>query len=87
MELWHDVCGCGWERGEEEIAQHRGVVGGGTCCVYKDLVRAWVDTRAGVVGGKVVAAGAGVGYCGIIWGKEGVWGGDTGRGRQTIFST
>ena len=33
-----------------------------------------------------MAAGAGVGYCGILWGKEGVWGQATGRGRQTIFS-
>ena len=39
------------------------------------------------LGGEVVAAGAGVGYCGILWEKEGVWGGDTGRGRLTIFSS
>ena len=85
MELWHDVGGCGWEGGEEEIAQHGGAVGGGTCCSYKDLVRAWVDIRAGGIGGEVVAAGAGVGYFGILWGKEGVWGGDTDRGRRTRF--
>ena len=85
MELWHDMRGCGWERGEEEIAQHGGAVGGGTCCSYKDLVRAWVDICAGGVGGEVVAAGASVGYCGILWGKEGVWGRYTGRVQQTRF--
>ena len=50
-------------------------------------MRAWVDIHAEGVGGEVVAAGAGVGYCGILWEKEGVWGGDTGRGRLTIFSS
>ena len=29
MELWHDVCSCGWEVGEEDIAQRGGAVGGG----------------------------------------------------------
>ena len=60
--------------------------GGSTCCAYKDLMRTWVDILAGGIWGKVVASGAGVGYCGILWGEEGVWGGATGRGRQTIFS-
>ena len=60
--------------------------GGGTCYAYEDLVRAWVDIRAGGFGGKAVAAGVGVGYCGILWVKEEVWGGATGRGRQTVFS-
>ena len=86
MELWHDVCGFGWERGEEEIVPRGGAVGGGTYCAYKDLVRDWVDIRAGGIGGKVVAAGSDVGYCRILWGKEGVWGRATGRGRRTIFS-
>ena len=62
-------------------------MGGGTCCSYEDLVHAWVDIRAGGIGGEVVAAGAGVGYCGILWGKEGFCGGATGRGRRTIFSS
>ena len=66
MELWHDVCGCGWERVEEEISRRGGAVRGTTCCAYEDLVRAWVDICAGGIGGKVVAAGAGVGYCGIL---------------------
>ena len=61
--------------------------GWGTCCSYNDLVRAWVDICSGGIGGEVVAAGAGVGYCGILWGKEGFWGGATGRGRQTRFSS
>ena len=60
--------------------------GGGTFCAYKELVHTWVDIHAGGIGGKVVAAGADVGYCGILWVKEGVWGGATGRGRRTIFS-
>ena len=60
-------------------------MGGGTFCAYEDRVRAWVDIHAGGGGGKVLAAGVGVGYCVILWGKEGVWGGDTGRGRKTIF--
>ena len=46
-------------------------MGVGTYCSYKDLVRAWVDICAGAISGEVVAAGAGVGYCGIFWGKEG----------------
>ena len=60
--------------------------GGGSCCAYKYLMRARVDIRAGGIGGKVVAAGDGVGYCRILWGKEGVCGRATGRGRQTLFS-
>ena len=86
MELWHDVCGCGWERGEEEIARRRGAVGEGTYYSYKDLVRAWVDICAGRIEGEVVAAGACVGYCRVLWGKEGGWGRATGMGRRTIFS-
>ena len=66
MELWHDVCICGWERGEEEISQRVGAEEGATYCAYKDLVRAWVEICAGNIGGKVVAAGAGVSYCGIL---------------------
>ena len=58
---------------------------GGTCCSYEDLVRAWVDICAGVVWGEVVASGTGVRYCGILWGKEGVWDRDTCRGRKTRF--
>ena len=69
MELWHDVGGCGWEGGEEEIARHGGEVGGSTCCSYKDLMHAWVGIHAGGVGGEVLAAGAGVEYCGILWGN------------------
>ena len=87
MELWHDVCGCGWEGGEEEITQRRGAVEGASCCSYKDLVRAWVDICAGVIGGEVVDAGDSVGYCGILWGDEGVWGGSTGRGMINRFSS
>ena len=34
-------------------------------------MRTWVDICAGGIGGKVVASGAGVGYCGILWGKGG----------------
>ena len=60
-------------------------MGGATCCAYEALVLAWVDICAGVVGGKVLTAGTGVGYCRILGGKEGVWGGATGRGRRTIF--
>ena len=52
-----------------------------TCCYNEDLERAWVDIHSGGVGGEAVAADAGVGYCGILWGKEGVWGGATGMGR------
>ena len=86
MELWYNVCGCGWERREEETARRGGAVGGSTCCAYEDLVHTWVEIRAGGIGGKVVAAGVSVGYCGILWGKEGVWGGASSRGRRTIFS-
>ena len=50
-------------------------------------MHAWDEIRAGDVGGEVVAAGAGVGYCGILWGKEGVWGRATVRGRTTRFSS
>ena len=87
MELWHDMGGSCWEVGEEEIARSGGSVGRATCCYDKDLERAWVDIHAGGVEGEVVAAGASVGYCGIFWGKEGVWGGATGRGRRTRFSS
>ena len=66
-------------------AEERG--GGGPCCSYKDLVCAWVDICAGGVGGEVVAADTGVGYCGILWGKEGFWDRDTGRLRQTRFGS
>ena len=48
---------------------------------------AWVDICAGGVGGEVVAADTGVGYCGILWGKEGFWDRDTGRLRQTRFGS
>ena len=85
MELWHDVGGSSWEVGEEEIERHGGAVWRVTCCYNEDLERAWVDIRSGGVGGEAVAADAGVGYCGILWGKEGVWGGATGRGRRTRF--
>ena len=85
MELWHDVCSCGWERGEEEIARCGGAVGGGTYCSYEDMVHNWVAICAGGIGGEVVAVGSGVGYCRILWVKEGVWGGATGRGRRTRF--
>ena len=57
-----------------------------TFCAYKDLVCAWVGIRAGGIAAKVVASGAGVGYCGILWGKEGFLGGATGRERRTVFS-
>ena len=50
-------------------------------------MRAWVEICAEVVGGEVVAVGAGVVYCGILWGNEGFWGGDTGRERRTRFSS
>ena len=87
MELWHDLGGYSWEGGEKEILRCRGAVGRATYCSYKDLVRSWADICAEGVGGEVVAAGAGVGYCGILLGKEGVWGGATGRGRRTRFSS
>ena len=87
MELWHDVGGYGWEGGEEYIVQRGGAVGRSTYCFYEDLMRAWVDIRPGGVRGELVAAGAGVVYCGIFWGKEGVCCGATGRGRQTRFSS
>ena len=48
-------------------------------------MRAWVGILTGGIGSKVVTAGARVGYCGILWGKEEVWGGATGKGRRTIF--
>ena len=50
-------------------------------------MRAWVNIRAGGVWGEVVASGAGVGYFGILWGKEGVWEGLTGSRRRTGFSS
>ena len=87
IEMWHDLCGYGWDRGEEEIARRRGAVGEGTYYSYKDLVRAWVDICAGGVGGEVVAAGVGAGYYGILWRKEGFWEGITGRRRRTGFSS
>ena len=61
-------------------------MGEGTCYAYEDLLCSWVDIWAGGIGGKVVDAGAGVGYCKILWVKEGVWDRATGRGRRTIFS-
>ena len=67
MELWNDVEGSCWEGGYKEIARRRGAVDRATFCSDKDLERACVDIRAGGVGGEVVAAGAGVGYCGILW--------------------
>ena len=60
-------------------------MGRATCCTDKDMERAWVDIWEWGVGDEVVAAGAGVGYFRILWGKEEVWRGATGRGRQTIF--
>ena len=48
-------------------------------------MHAWVDIRSGDVGGEAVAAGAGVVYCVIIWVKEEVGVGATGRGRRTRF--
>ena len=60
-------------------------MGRAICFSDKDLERAWDDISAWDVRGEVVAAGAGVSYCGILWEKEGVWGGATGRGRKTIF--
>ena len=60
--------------------------GGGTCCAYEELMRVWVEICTGGIGGKVVAAGTGVGYYRILWRNEKVWGGATGRGRRTIFS-
>ena len=50
-------------------------------------MRALFNIFAGGVGGEVVAAGANVGYCGILCGKEGVCGWATGRGRQTRFNS
>ena len=52
MELWYDVCHCGWERGEEDIEQRGGAVGGSTFCAYEDLKRAWVGICAGGIGGN-----------------------------------
>ena len=86
MELWHDVGDCSWEVGEKDISRHGGVVGGGTCFSYEDLVRTWVDIRTRDVGGDYVVNGVGVGYFVILWGKEGVCGGAAGRGRRTRFS-
>ena len=56
-------------------------MGGGICCSYKDLLRAWADIHAGGIGGEVVASGAGVCYYRILWVKKGSWVGATGRGR------
>ena len=66
MELWHDVGNSCWEGGEEDIERRGGSVGRSTCCSDEDLERTWVDIHAGAVGGEVVTAGAGVGYCGIL---------------------
>ena len=87
MELWHDVGRSSWELVEEEIERHGGAVWRVTCCSNEDLERAWVDIHAGGVGGEVVAFDAGVGYCGILREKERVWGGATGIGRRTRFSS
>ena len=52
---------------EEEIARRRGAVGRATFCSDKYLERAWDDVCAWSFGSEVVAASAGVGYCGILW--------------------
>ena len=67
MEIFHDVGGGCWKGGEEEIAQRRGAVGRATCCFEEDMEHAWADVRAWGFGSEVVADGAGVGYCGILW--------------------
>ena len=82
--MWTEVVGGG---GEDETTRHGGAVGRSTCWSNKGPERAWVDIRAWGVGGEVVAAGAGFGYCRIIWGKKGFWGGVTGRGKRTRFSS
>ena len=82
MKLWHDVGVSCWEGGEEEILRRVGAVGRATFCSEKGLECAWVDIHAGGVVGEVVAVGSVVGYCGILLGKEGVWGRATGRGRR-----
>ena len=85
MELWHNMGSCGWEGGKADIERRRGVMGRATCSSFKELVRTWVEIFAGDVVGELVDAGASIGYCGILGGKEGVWGGDTGRGSRTRF--
>ena len=87
MELGHDVGSDCWKEGEEEIALYRGKVGRSTCCSDKNLERACADVCAWGFGSEVVSAGAGVGYCGILWWNGRVWGGATGKGRKTIFSS
>ena len=67
MERGYNVGGGCWNGGEEEIVRHGGAVGRATCCSDKDLERAWADVRAWGFGSEVVADGAGVGYCGILW--------------------
>ena len=66
MELWHDVGVSCWEGGEEEIAPRGGAVGRATCCSDEDLERDLVYICTQGFGSEVVAAGAGVGYCGIL---------------------
>ena len=76
--------GC-WKGGEEDIAQHRGAVERTTCCSNEYLERAWDDFHAWEFGSEVAAAGAGVGYCGILWWNGRLWGGATGREMRIIF--
>ena len=61
-------------------------MGRATRCYDEDLERSRVDICAWGIWGELVDSGAGVGYSGVLWGKEGGWGGATGRGRRTIFS-
>ena len=62
-------------------------MGRSTCCSKEDLERAWVDVSAWVFGSEVVVAGARISYCGILWWNGRVWGGATGRGGRTRFSS
>ena len=66
-EFGHNVGGGCCKGGEEDIVRHRGAVGRATCCSDKDLERAWAGVCAEGFRSELVAAGAGVGYCGILW--------------------
>ena len=87
MELGHNLGGSCWKLGEEEIPRRGGAVGRSTCCSNEDLERAWADVCAWSFESEVVAAGACVGYYGILWCNGRVWSWAKGRGMQTIFSS
>ena len=73
MERGHNVGGGCWKGGEEEIARSGGVTGRSTFFSDEDLERAWADVCAWGFGSEVVADGAGVGYCKILWWNGRFW--------------